>query len=326
MQKFSKYHIIPNIDAKTPDLASFELSPLEQGFGITIGNALRRVLLSSIPGASVFALKIPNVTNEHTTIKGVVEDLSIIILNIKQLAIEINEKIVDFNDLATKGLEVWPTLKINCSEPGPIFAKDIICPPGFKIHNPEMKICELAENRNLQIDMYVRIARGFVSAQENQELTNSLNIIAIDSYFSPILNVNYQVEEQKTSRQGVSDTLKMQVATDGSIKAADAFALAAQILVAHFSPIVSINETISQCELLRKEEDVQKMAFLATPIEELELTMRSYNSLKRNGILTVQELIDQPKHEIERIKNLGKKSLKEIVRKLQERGLVFKDQ
>lgn len=325
MQNFSKYQIEPITNSKSPDLSTFKLSPLEQGFGTTLGNAFRRILLSSIPGASVFAIKIPNKTHEHSTIRGVIEDISHIILNIKRLAIKVDQKVVDFEQLEQLGLENWPTLKITKNTKGLVLAEDIICPPGFTIINKDLKICELTEDRQLTIEMYVRYDRGFFSSKENEELVNSLNIITIDSYFSPILKVAFRVIEEKTSRLGVTDCLEMDVATNGTIGASEALALAAQILKAHLDPIIRISDEISTFELTKKEEEDRKISFLSTPIEELELSMRSFNSLKRSGILTVQELIDRSKADVEQIRNLGKKSLKEIMRKLQERGLEFKD-
>lgn len=325
MQKFSKYQIEPLASSTNPDLSTFKLAPLEQGFGTTLGNAFRRVLLSSIPGASVFAIKIPNQTNEHSTIRGVIEDLSHIILNIKRLAIKVDLKIIDFEQLEQQGLESWPTLKIEKKTKGIVYASDIICPPGFEIVNKDLKLCELTEDRALLIEMYVRYDRGFFSWKENGELVNSLNIIAIDSYFSPILRVSYEVTEEKTSRLGVTDKLEIKIATNGTISSSEALAQAAQILKAHLEPIIKISDEISSFELTKKEEGDKKISFLSTPIEELELSMRSFNSLKRSGILTVQELIDRPKNDVEQIRNLGKKSLKEIMRKLQERGLDFKE-
>lgn len=325
MVKFSKYRIKPIVDSKKPSLGTFIISPLEQGYGTTLGNALRRILLSSIPSAAVFAIKVPHATHEHTAIKGVVEDLSHIILNIKRLSIVANNDVVNFDELEKEGLEKWPTLKIERKTKGEVFASDIVCPPGFEIKNPDLKICELTEDVNFSMELYIRVARGFVTANENQELISGLNIIAIDSQFSPILRVNFKIDEEKTSRKGLSDHLEMNIATNGTIAASDAFALAAQILKFHLEPIVELNEIISNYQLEQNEQNLQKQSVLTTSIDDLELTMRSYNSLKRCGIHTVQELIDKSKSEVERIRNLGKKSLKEIIRKLAERGLSFKD-
>ncbi|MDQ0513609.1 DNA-directed RNA polymerase subunit alpha [Mycoplasmoides fastidiosum] len=326
MQKFSKYRIEPIIEATNPNLGTFVFDALEQGFGTTLGNALRRVLLSSIHGASVFAIKIPGITHEYTTIKGVVQDLTHIIWNIKKLTIKVNERIVDLDELSKLEIEKWPTLKINKKGKGIVYARDIICPVGFEILNGDLEICEIADNTNFVMDLYITVDRGYRSFHENRELISSINIIAIDSSFSPILRVAYKVTEQKTTKWGVTERLEIKIATDGSISASNALSLAARILSSHLEPIVSINHEISQLEIIRKEEDQYKKAVLSTPIDELELTMRSFNSLKRNGIHTIQELIDRPKSSIEQIRNLGKKSLKEIMRKLADRNLTFNEE
>lgn len=325
MVKFSKYRIKPVVDSKDPSFGTFVIAPLEQGYGLTLGNSLRRILLSSIPSAAVFAIKVPNATHEHTVIPGVLEDLSHIILNIKRLSIVANDEVINFDELEKEGLEKWPTLKIERKTQGVVYASDIFCPPGFEIRNPDLKICELTDDVNFQMELYIRVSRGFVKSSENQELISGLNIIPIDSQFSPILRVSYNVTQEKTSRKGLSDHLSMQIATDGTIAASDALALAAQILKFHLEPIVELNEIISNYQLEQNEQNLQKQSVLTTSIDDLELTMRSYNSLKRCGIHTVQELIDKSKSEVERIRNLGKKSLKEIIRKLAERGLSFKD-
>lgn len=326
MQKFSKYYISPKIDKEMPNLATFSFSPLEQGFGTTLGNSLRRILLSSIPGASVFAIKIPNITHEHTIIKGVIEDLTHIIWNIKKLTLKVNERIINTDELLAHEIENWPTLKIEQHKKGIVYAKDIICPPGFMVLNGDLKICELTEDVNFVMELYVTVDRGYRSFTENRELINSINIIAIDSVFSPILRVGFEIKEIKTSKWGLSEQLNLKIATNGSITAANALALAAQIFKAHLEPIVSINKEISEMDLIKQKEEQLKKAVLSTPIDELELTMRSFNSLKRNGIHTIQELIDRPKSAIENIRNLGKKSLKEIVRKLLDRNLNFKEE
>lgn len=209
---------------------------------------------------------------------------------------------------------------------GIVYARDIVCPPGFEILNGDLKICELTDDVHFVMELYVTVDRGYRSFSENRELINSINIIAIDSLFSPILQVAYEVTEIKTSKWGISEQLNLSIATNGSITATNALALAAQILKAHLDPIAAINAEISKMDVIRHEEDEQKKAVLSTPIDELELTMRSFNSLKRNGIHTIQELIDRPKSAIEQIRNLGKKSLKEIVRKLMNRNLSFKEE
>lgn len=320
MQKFIKYNIEFTPDS-TDQSANVIIKPLETGFGITLGNALRRVLLSNIPGAAVFAIKIPSVTDEFKAINGVKEDVVEIILNLKKLGIVIDDVVFSQEELDNTKIENWPTLKINFNGPGIVYAKDIELPAGFSIVNQDMIICEVTENINFQMEIYATTGRGFKTFKENKEKINSLSIVSIDSHFSPILNVSFHVNEYKTSKNTMSDELKLTVTTNGTITAINAIAAAAKILSEHFNPLIDLTNKYQEMEIMKAKEEEETAKELSSPIEDLDLSVRSYNALKRAGIQTVQELISKTKEEIENIHNLGKKSLREILQKLAEHDL-----
>lgn len=324
MEKFPRFTIDAKIASSNQYLASIEISPLKQGFGTTIGNALRRVLLSFIPGAAVFAVKINSLSHEFDGIEGVLEDVTTIILHIKRLVVSVDEKVFNVEELEEKSISEWPTLQVNRKKKGIVYAKDIVCPPGVKIINPDLKICELTDDIEFNLELYVTVDRGYRSFAENKERLNTLKIIAIDSMFSPVLKVEWKVEEAKTTKQGTTDKLTMTVVTNGSIKSIDALALAAHTIRSMLEPIANFNtESMERTEIA--EIDAVKRSTMVSPIEELGLTMRSFNCLKQNGINTITELINITVEEAEAIKNLGKKSLNEIIAKLAEKGLKFKD-
>lgn len=320
MQKFIKYNIEFTPDS-TDQSANVIIKPLETGFGITLGNALRRVLLSNIPGAAVFAIKIPSVTDEFKAINGVKEDVVEIILNLKKLGIVIDDVVFSQEELDNTKIENWPTLKVNFNGPGIVYAKDIELPAGFSIVNQDMIICEVTENINFQMEIYATTGRGFKTFKENKEKINSLSIVSIDSHFSPILNVSFHVNEYKTSKNTMSDELKLTVTTNGTITAINAIAAAAKILSEHFNPLIDLTNKYQEMEIMKAKEEEETAKELSSPIEDLDLSVRSYNALKRAGIQTVQELISKTKEEIENIHNLGKKSLREILQKLAEHDL-----
>jgi len=325
MEKFLKYNI--DVETKTDDdnYAKVVVEPLERGFGNTLGNALRRIILSNIPGASMFAIKIPGVTHEFQAIEGVYEDVTQIILNLKKLVISIDENIYSDEELENTHIEEWPTLKINFSGPGDITGHDIEVPAGFEVINKDIHIATITRKSKFQMELYARTGRGFKTFKENKEGITSLSIIPTDSDYSPIIKVSYNVEEYKLSRQSVGDRLTIEVATNGAKKASDTIALAAKILTEHLIPLVDINERIHEIEVMKEREAETKKASLSIPIEDLDLTVRAYNALKGAGINTTHELIEKSRSEIDRIRNLGRKSVNEIIHKIHERGLKLKD-
>ncbi|WP_027120110.1 DNA-directed RNA polymerase subunit alpha [[Mycoplasma] testudinis] len=327
MERFIKYDINVVKEEDNKNLGRYSIHPLQSGFGITIGNALRRIMLSNLPGASVFAVKIKDVTREFQAIPGVVEDVTQIILNLKNLVVVINENVISDQMLAETPVEKWPVLKLDISEPGDISAAQIECPAGFEIINKDLHICTKTSDKSkkLTMEIYATRGRGFKTFSENRDLMKTLLVLPVDSNFSPIVKVSYSVEEVKSSKDSMTDRLYLEVATNGAITAGDAISMAAKILVEHLNPLIDINQSLHDLEVMREKSLEVRSQTLSTPIENLDLTVRSYNCLKRQGIQTIQELTERPKNEIEKIRNLGKKSLREINKKLLEYGLKLKN-
>lgn len=326
MEKFSQFKIVPVVVDESENKAKFVIQPLQKGFGTTLGNSLRRVCLSSIPGVSVFAIKIPGVTHEFQAIDGIYEDVVQIILNIKRLVIKGNEDIISYEELEGKTIEDWPIMKIDFSGEGEITANDIQAPAGFEILNKDLHIASTTKNVKFSMELYAKWGHGFRTSEENKENINLLSIISIDSNFSPVLAVNWSVRETKTSKLTTSDVLELEVATNGAIKASEALITAAKILSDHLQPLIDLNPNIKLMQTLNNEQSSTTRTNLFIPIEDLDLTVRAYNALKSSGILSTQELLEKDKHEIEKIKNLGRKSVNEIIEKIHERGLKLRDE
>jgi DNA-directed RNA polymerase subunit alpha len=327
MEKFVKYDLNFEKNLENDHYGKFTISPLEKGFGITLGNALRRVMLSSAPGASAFAIKIPGVNHEYQIIDGVKEDVTEIILNIKNLVIKIDENVYSDEELSQLSLEKWPTLKINKSQVGEVKAGDIECPAGITIINKELHIATVTtKNSKFAMDIYTTRGRGFKSFQENKDKINTVGVISIDSNFTPVIKVSYKVEEIITAKRGTNDKLEFEVSTNGSITPSDLISLAAKILSSHLEPLIAINDRIKEIEVMKEREIEEKASILAIPIEDLGISMRSYNGLKRAGIQTVEEITNMTRDQVAKVRNLGKKSVREISSKLTERGLKFKEE
>ena len=294
--------------------AKFELEPLERGFGTTIGNALRRVLLSSLPGSAVTTVKIDGVMHEFQKIEGVVEDVTSIVLALKKLVVKNYTGDVQ-------------TLRLVKSTEGPVTAADIEKNADVEIMNPDLVICNLVKGGKISMEMTVNNGRGYVPAAENKaKLTeNKIGIIAIDSSYSPIELVKYEVLDTRVGQDESYDKLVMEVSTNGSMLPEEAMALAAKILIEHFNIVADLN-SISDITGIMQEKKVDNMTkTLETPIEEVEFSVRAYNCLKRAGIHTVQDLVNKKESEVTKIRNLGKKSLKEVLDKVAELGLSFKE-
>lgn len=315
-------------DSKT--FGEFVIEPLEYGFALTIGNALRRVLLSSLPGASVYGVTLAYhnpedakddfrpVLHEFTAMPGIEEDVTMIILNLKDLILKI-----DGNDDTTKKLE------LEAHGPCTVYAKDIQAPSDVDIINGDLEIAHIAEGGVLKMTIYAQNGRGYVTCDENKILhrdsvVSSVGFIATDSNYSPVTKANYKDEKTRVGHDSRYDKLKLEVTTNGSMSPADAVSLASRILISHFEKFIDLSETVANFETF-KDEEVQAADKLQNiKIEELDLTVRSYNCLKRQGYQTVQELTNISEDEIMKFRNLGKKSLKEIEDKLAELGLSFK--
>ena len=294
--------------------AKFEIEPLERGFGTTIGNAMRRVLLSSLPGSAVTSIKIDGVLHEFQKIEGVVEDVTTIVLNIKNLVVK-NHTNEPKKIRLTKSVE------------GPVTAGDIDKDADIEVMNPDLVICNLVKGGKISIEMNVNNGRGFTPAAENNANLeqNVAGVIAIDSNYSPIEVVKYEVLDTRVGQDESYDKLDMEITTDGSMTPEEAMALGAKILIEHFNIIADLN-SISNIANIMQEKKIDTMTkTLETPIEEVEFSVRAYNCLKRAGIHTVQDLVNKKEIEVTKIRNLGKKSLKEVLDKVEELGLSFKE-
>ena len=292
----------------------FELEPLERGFGTTIGNALRRVMLSSLPGSAITSVKIEGVLHEFQKIDGVVEDVTSIVLALKNVVVK-------------NHTEEVKTLRLFKDTEGPVTAGDFEKNADVDIINPELVLCNLVEGGKIDMEVTVFNGKGYVDAKENKRLFADIKVgvIAIDSNYSPIELVKYEVESTRVGQNENYDKLTMDINTDGSMTPEEAMAFAARILIEHFNIIADLN-SISDVTGLMQEKKVDTITkTLETPIEEIEFSVRAYNCLKRAGIHTVQDLISKREVEVTKIRNLGKKSLKEVLDKVAEMGLKFRD-
>ena len=293
----------------------FELDPLERGFGLTIGNVLRRVMLSSLPGSAISSVKIEGVLHEFQTIPGVVEDVTTIILNLKSIVIK----------NYSKDLKV---ITLKSDKKGPVKASDIVTDSDIEIINKDLIICNLEEGGKIDMKMTVSNGRGYLRNEENKQLLDikEVGVIATDSNFTPIERVSYEVEKTRVGRDESYDKLILNVWTNGSMKPEEAVALASQIVIEHFQILTNLSNISNVTGMMKEKEVDPKKTTLATAIEDLDLSVRSYNCLKKEGILSVEELTDKTELEIQRIKNLGKKSYKEIIQKIKDLGLEFKEE
>lgn len=326
MEKFLKYNIIPQIDETDPNKATIIIDNLEKGFAQTLGNSLRRIALSNIPGISMFAIKIPGVTHEFQALDYVEEDVIEIILNLKKLVIKFNGTIEEAEALNEKTIEQWPTLKISMNGPCVITAANIQCPPEFEIVNKDLIIATITGKKEFEMQIYAKLGRGFKTSDENKESLNVLSVIPTDSNFSPVTSFNYKDEEIKMSKISTNDRLTIDLTTNGSISSSDAIAMAAHILSSHLKPLIDIDKRIEEYNIFQEEQSkpVNDLAFIS--IEELDLSVRAYNALKSEGIHTTLELLDRTKNDIQNIKNLGRKSVDEIIDAVHRRNLKLKDE
>lgn len=316
MQKFERADFEVKEYVESENYGKFVLSPLERGFGTTIGNALRRVLLSSLPGAAVFSIKVDGVYHEFTTIPGIREDVSMIILQLKQLVMTIEDD--DVYDL-----------QISAKGPCTITAGDIICPAQVEILNKDLEIAHLEKDVTLEMELKAKNGRGYVSADINKQLnqgaSQGIGTVYTDSIYTPIEKVSYTVEPTRVGEDVKYDSLTMEIWTDGSINPQKALSLAAKILIDHLDIVASINEDILNMDnVIMEGTTEQPNKGQQMMIEDLDLSVRSYNCLKRAGIQTVDELTQKTEDEMMRVRNLGKKSLKEVKDKLIELGMGFK--
>lgn len=293
----------------------FELEPLERGFGTTLGNALRRVMLSSLPGSAITSVKIEGVSHEFQTIDGVVEDVSLIILNLKDIVIKNHSK-------------EKKIIRINANKEGPVTAGDIERDADIEILNPNKVIATLAKGGSLVMEMTVENGRGYVKSDDNKKLLTEKKVgaIAIDSLYSPIERVSYEVEPARVGQDESYDKLVLSVWTNGSIKPEEAIALASRILIEHFEILTDLSNIADVTGLMIEKTEDPKVKALETTIEDLDFSVRAYNCLKRAGIHNLQDLVNKSESEMMKIRNLGKKSLKEVLDKVRDLGLVLRDE
>mgnify|MGYP001623019286 FL=1 len=304
----------PNIECLEVDdaknYAKFVCEPLERGYGVTIGNSLRRILLSSLPGCAITSVKIDGVLHEFSTIPNVVEDVPEIIVNLKSVRLKFDgneEKI----------------LRINHKGEGEVTAGDIVTDGTVEILNPDLHIATVAEGGNLNMEMTADRGRGYNSSDKNKKPNQDISVLPIDSIYTPVKKVNYQVENTRVGQMVDYDKLVIEVWTDGSLKAHEALSLAAKVLTGHLELFIDLSETAKNTQVMVEKEESKKEKVLEMPIEDLELSVRSYNCLKRASISTVEDLISRSQTDMMKVRNLGKKSFDEVTEKLHSLGLDF---
>ena len=293
----------------------FELEPLERGFGNTIGNALRRVMLSSLPGSAITTVKIDGVLHEFQTMEGVIEDVTTIILNLKGVVVK-------------KYCQEEKVIRLNADSEGVVTAGDIECDSDVEIINKDHVIATLAKGGKLNMEMTVGSGRGYARAEENKKLLvdKKIGVIAIDSLYSPIERVAYEVEDARVGQNENYDKLVLQVWTNSSMKPEEAVALASRILIEHLEVVASIDNISNVSGMMIEKVEDPKQKALETPIEDLDFSVRAYNCLKRANINTLQDLVNKSDADIMKIRNLGKKSLKEVLDKVRDLDLNLKNE
>ncbi len=304
----------PNIKCleigKDSNYAKFVCEPLERGYGITIGNSLRRILLSSLPGSAITSIKIEGVLHEFSTIKDVVEDVPEIVVNLKSVRLKL-----DKNE--------EKMLRIDFKGPGEVKAGDIITDGTVEILNPDLHIATVSEGGNLKMELTAEMGRGYNTAEKNKKPEQALGVLPIDSIFTPVKKVNYAVENTRVGQRVDYDRLTIEVWTDGSLKPYEALSLAAKVMTGHLELFIDLSETAKNTQVMVEKEETKKEKVLEMSIEDLELSVRSFNCLKRAGISTVEDLTNKTIADMMKVRNLGKKSLDEVTNKLHLLGLDF---
>lgn len=304
----------PNIECleidETNNYAKFVCEPLERGYGVTIGNSLRRILLSSLPGCAITSVKIEGVLHEFSTIRNVVEDVPEVIVNLKNVRLKF-----DGNE--------EKKLRINFKGEGEVTAADIQTDGTVEILNPDLHIATVSEGGNLVMELTADRGRGYNSSEKNKKPNQDISVLPIDSIYTPVKKVNYHVENTRVGQMVDYDKLTIEVWTDGSLKAHEALSLAAKVMTGHLELFIDLSETTKNTQVMVEKEESKKEKVLEMSIEELELSVRSYNCLKRANISTVEDLISKSESEMMKVRNLGKKSFDEVTAKLHSLGLDF---
>jgi len=290
--------------------SKFVCEPLERGYGITIGNSLRRILLSSLPGSAITSIKIDGVLHEFSTIKNVVEDVPEIVVNLKSVRLKL-----DKNE--------EKLLRIDFKGPGEVKAGDIITDSTVEILNPDLHIATVSEEGVLKMELTAEMGRGYNTAEKNKKPEQAIGVLPIDSIFTPVKKVNYSVENTRVGQRVDYDKLTIEVWTDGSLKPYEALSLAAKVMTGHLDLFIDLSETAKNTQVMVEKEESKKEKVLEMSIEDLELSVRSFNCLKRAGISTVEDLTNKTIADMMKVRNLGKKSLDEVTNKLHTLGLDF---
>ena len=290
--------------------AKFVCEPLERGYGITLGNSLRRILLSSLPGAAITSIKVDGIQHEFSTIPGIVEDVVEIILNLKNVRL----KIFDNEE---------KNLRIDVDKEGEITAGDIVGDANVEVLNPDLHIATVSEGGSLHMELTANRGRGYNPSVKNKNPNQPLGVIAIDSIYTPVKKVNFYVENTRVGQITDFDKLTIELWTDGSLLPDEALSLAAKVMNEHLALFIDLSEVTKNTEIMVEKEESKKEKVLETTIEELDLSVRSYNCLKRAGIINVEDLTNKTEEEMMKVRNLGRKSLEEVTNKLHSLGLDF---
>ena len=314
MEKFKKPEFkIEDVNVEE-NHAKFSIEPLERGFGITLGNAIRRVLLSSLPGTAMYAVEIEGVRHEFSAISGVKEDVTSLILNLKQVNFVSESYATDLDG----------EIKLHIVGPRTVTAEDFICPSGVRVLNKDTYICTVAEGGTLNATIYVKTGRGYSLAEKNKSSKQAFGTIPTDSNYTPIKKVGYEVTPTRVGHDNNYDKLVLDVTTNGAFTPQQAVAIASKILIDHLDLFAQIETLVPIDSIMDEVEEEQVDKYQEMSIEELDLSVRSYNCLKRANIITVQELTQKTEDDMIKVRNLGKKSLKEVRDKLKALGLSFK--
>ena len=307
----------PNIECLEIDdaknYAKFVCEPLERGYGVTIGNSLRRIMLSSLPGCAITSVKIDGVLHEFSTIPNVVEDVPELIVNLKNVRLKFdgNEEKV---------------LRIDYKGEGEVTAADIKSDGTVEVLNPDLHIATVAEGGQLIMELTADMGRGYSPSEKNKKPNQDISVLPIDSIYTPVKKVNYQVKNTRVGQMVDYDKLIIEVWTDGSLKAHEALSLAAKVMTGHLELFIDLSEATKNTQVMIEKEESKKEKVLETSIEELELSVRSFNCLKRAGISTVEDLTNRSENDMMKVRNLGKKSLDEVIAKLHSLGLNFRQE
>ena len=307
----------PNIECLEVDnannYAKFVCEPLERGYGVTIGNSLRRILLSSLTGCAITSVKIEGVLHEFSSIPNVVEDVPEIIVNLKNVRLKFTEN-------------EEKVMRINFKGEGEVTAGDIITDGTVEILNPDLHIATVSEGGQLIMEMTADMGRGYSPSEKNKKPNQDISVLPIDSIYTPVKKVNYQVKNTRVGQMVDYDKLIIEVWTDGSLKAHEALSLAAKVMTGHLELFIDLSEATKNTQVMIEKEESKKEKVLETSIEELELSVRSFNCLKRAGISTVEDLTNRSENDMMKVRNLGKKSLDEVIAKLHSLGLNFRQE